>query len=188
MKVLFVFITVGGIWLARAAVALAQTNVAAPEIPSQSSGLTKVLSEKPFLGAKSVLTFGADHAKTPKEDFEMTGLWTAPLNLEEMHGVVAEIGFGDAAKQGEWQLRFKRKLMTVDNSWKASTDAARNVGLSDNRSQVLKASYNLKDWWQVGVSGLIEDKAGADTGLDRIPFGLHSGQSLGFQVDTLFKF
>jgi len=116
----------------------------------------------------------------------MTGMWNTPLTLEEMHGMVAEIGFGDATKKGEWQLRFKRKLATMDTSWKAMTDAARTVTLSDRRSQVLKASDNVKDWWQVGVSALVEDKVDFDTRFDLIPMGLRNGQSLGFQIDALF--
>ena len=123
---------------------------------------------------------------TPKEDYEMTGMWNTPLTLEEMHGMVAEIGFGDATKKGEWQLRFKRKLATMDTSWKAMTDAARTVTLSDRRSQVLKASDNVKDWWQVGVSALVEDKVDFDTRFDLIPMGLRNGQSLGFQIDAVF--
>ena len=76
----------------------------------------------------------------------------------------------------------------MDTSWRTSTDAARNIGLSDRRNQVLKASYNVKDWWQVGVSALVEDKVGFDTSLDLIPLALRNGQALGFQIDTLFKF
>ena len=125
---------------------------------------------------------------SPKEDFETIGVWMTPLTLDEMHGMVAEIGFGDATKKGEWQLRFKRKLMTTDSSWTAITDAAHNVTLSDRRSQVLKASYNLTDWWQVGVSGLVEDRVGSENNLNIIPIGPHNGQALGVQLDTVFKF
>ena len=188
MKTLFRVMVAGFVWLSGPLVALAQTNETAALTSSQASALKKTLSEKPFLGTKSVLTMSGDYVNTPKENYEMTGMWNAPLTLEEMHGMVAEIGFGDATKKGEWQLRFKRKLATMDTSWKASTHAARNIRLSDRRSQVLKASYNVKDWWQVGVSALVEDKIGFDTSFDLIPIGLRNGQSLGFQIDTLYKF
>ena len=188
LKALVVFAGVGAFCLVRVGETPAQTNAAAPGISNSTPGLKKTFSEEPFLGTKRVLTLSGDYVNSPKEDFEAIGVWTPPLSLEEMHGMVAEIGFGDATKKGEWQLRFKRKIKTMDSAWQAMTDAARNVSLSDRRRQVFKASYNLKDWWQVGVSGLVEDKVGSDTGLDLIPLGIHNGQSLGFQIDTLFKF
>ena len=188
MKTLFLLMMSGLISLAEPLVAWAQTNEPAALTSSQASALKKTLSEKPFLGTKSVLTLSGDYVNTPKEDYEMKGIWNTPLTLEEMHGMVAEIGFRDATKKGEWQFRFKRKLATMDTSWRATTDAARNIGLSDRRSQVLKASYNVKDWWQVGVSALVEDKVGFNTSLDLVPIGLRNGQALGFQIDTLFKF
>ena len=183
-----VLIAAGVVWLVSAAVGLAQTNEAAPGTASQASGLKKTLSDQSFFGTKNVLTLGGDYVNSPKEDFETIGVLTTPLTLDEMHGVVAEVGFGDAVKKGEWQLRFKRKLLTTDTSWTAITDAAHNVTLSDRRSQVLKASYNVKDWWQVGVSGLVEDKVGFDTSSDLISIGPHHGQGLGIQLNTLFKF
>jgi len=188
MKMLFVLIAAGSFWLVCTLVATAQTNDAATGTAHSPPVLKKTFSETPFLGTKSVLTLGGDYVKTPKEDYESVGIGTTPLSLEEMHGVIAEVGFGDATKQGEWQLRFRRKLRTMDSSWQAIADADRSLSLSDRRSQVLKASYNLRDWWQVGISALVEDKAGSENSLDAMPIGLRNGQSLGFQFDTLFKF
>ena len=188
LKALVVFAGVGAFCLVGVGAIPAQTNAAASGISNSTPGLKKTFSEEPFLGTKRVLTLSGDYVNSPKEDFEAIGVWTPPLSLEEMHGMVAEIGFGDAVKKGEWQLRFKRKLLTTDTSWTAITDAAHNVTLSDRRSQVLKASYNVKDWWQVGVSGLVEDKVGFDTSSDLISIGPHHGQGLGIQLNTLFKF
>jgi len=180
-------ITLVAFWLACTVVAIAQTNEAALGA-IKSPVLKKPFSETPFLGTKSVLTVGGDYVTTPKEDYETLGVGTTPLSLEDMHGVIAEVGFGDATKQGEWQLRFRRKLKTMDPSWQAIADADHSLSLSDRRSQVLKASYNLRDWWQVGVSALVEDKVGSDTSLDMMPLGIRTGQSFGFQFDTLLKF
>ena len=155
---------------------------------SQTPALRKVLSNKSVFGISPVLTLGGNYVTTPKEDYEMTGVCNQPLTLDEMHGVLAEIGFGDATKKGEWQLRYRQKLMTMDTAWQTATDAARGFSLSDRRSQVLKASYNLRDWWQVGVSALVEDRIGAETGVQPIPMGVHNGESLGFQIDTSFRF
>jgi len=187
MKTLFVLMAVGALWLAGALVAHAQTNEAVTGASSQTSVLKKTLSEKPFFGAKSVLTLGGDYVNTPKEDYETFGVWTTPLTLEEMHGVIAEIGFGDATKKGEWQLRFRHKLLMMDPTWQFNNDAARNLSPSDRRSQMLKASYNLLDWWQVGVAALVEDKVGSVNGLDTT-IGLRNGDALGFQIDTGLRF
>jgi hypothetical protein len=131
MKTLLMLMAAGSLWLAGTLVAPAQTNVAVAGTSSQTSGLKKSISEKPFLGTKNVLTLSGDYVNTPKEDYEMTGVWTDPLTLEEMHGMIAEIGFGEATKKGEWQLRFKRKLMTMDNSWRVEANEFSSAYLLD---------------------------------------------------------
>lgn len=64
----------------------------------------------------------------------------------------------------------------------------RNLVLSDSRRQVLKASYNLRDWWQVGVDALGEEKFGPDNSGDTIPIIFRNGETFGIQLDTTFKF
>jgi hypothetical protein len=78
--------------------------------------------------------------------------------------------------------------MTMDSEWQAIADANAGLTLSDRRSQVLKASYNLRDWWKLGIAAVLEDKSGADPGTDPFIFGLSGRQGLGFQVDTSLKF
>jgi hypothetical protein len=190
MKTLLVWMTASIAWLAAGEIVTAQTNaVPLSGGSTQAPALKKALSDKSFLGTPSVLTLGGDYVNNPKEDYETIGIWTNPLTLDQMHGMIAEVGFGEATKKGEWQLRYKQKLMTMDSSWQAISDSPRYRGLSDRRSQVLKASYNLRDWWQVGVAAMVENKISSDNGvLDFIPFGLRNGESLGFQLDTSLGF
>ena len=178
------FVAAGSIWLVRTPVVLAQTNTAA----LGPAGLTTRLAAQKFLGTQSVLTLSGDYVNSPKEDFETTGLWTLPLSLEDMPGVIGEIGFGEATKQGEWQLRLKTRLLTTDPAGAASSEAAHTLTLADRRSQMLKASYNVKDWWQVGAAAFVADRFGSASSFDPRPLGLRNGESVGFQFDTKFKF
>jgi len=189
MKKWVILIVAGAIGLATAAVVTGQTNQDAPPAAnSTGAALKKALFDKPILGTEPVLTLGGDYVPTPKEDYEMLGVWDRPLTLDQMHGVVARVAFGDDRKQGEWQLAYTYKLMTMDRSWQAIADSNPGFTLSDRRVQVLKASYNLRHWWRLDFAAVVEDKLGAETGPDPTPLGLGSGQSLGFQVDTSLKF
>jgi hypothetical protein len=182
-------IVAGAIGLARPAVVTGQTNQdALPGANSTETGLKRTLFDKPIFGTQPVLTLSGDYVPTPKEDYEMFGVWEQPLTLDQIHGVVAKVAFGEARKQGEWQLAYTHKLMTMDRSWQAVADANPGLTLSDRRVQVIKASYNLRNWWQLGLAAVVEDKLGTETGPDLIPLGLGSGRSLGFQVDTSLKF
>jgi len=178
----------GMIWLAAGVAVSAQTLTATPaDTAVTGSALAKELSDRPFWGTSPVLTLGGDYVNTPMEDYEMLGKWTEPLSLEEMHGAIAQVGFGKADRQGQWQLVYKRKLMTMDPSWEAIADANRSLTLSDSRMEVLKASYNVRDWWQVGIAGFSESRYGYGDP-EGLPFGLDSGESLGFQIDSSLKF
>ncbi len=158
---------------------------------SQSPALRKVFSNTPFFGTQNVLTLSGTYVNTPTEDYEQTGVWnvwTLPLSPEEMHGMIAEISFGDAAKQGQWQLSYRHKIMTMDNGWQAIADSSGGLSLAERPSHVLKASYNIRDWWKVGVAAVVEDRSSVDPTVDPGAFGLNSQESLGFQIDTLLKF
>lgn len=157
----------------------------------QSPALRKVLSDKPFFGTQSLLTLNGTYVNTPTENLQETGswdVWAMPLSLEDMSGMIAEISFGDAARRGQWQLTYRQKVMTMDTEWQAIADSNSALSLSDRRSQVLKASYNLRDWWKVGVAAVVEDRYGAEPTIDVGSFGLNNRSSLGFQIDTSLKF
>jgi hypothetical protein len=187
MKTYVLLMVAGAIWLMAGLALTAQTTNTAPaDTAVTGGGLAKPLSDLPFLGTDPVLTLGGDYVNTPREDYEMLGKWTSPLSLEEMHGAIAQVGFGKADKRGQWQIVYKRKLMTMDPSWEALADANRGLTLSDSRTEVLKASYSVRDWWQLGIAGFSENRFGADT--DLLPLGLDGGQSLGFQIDSSLKF
>lgn len=155
---------------------------------AQSPALRKVFSEKPFFGTQNVLTLNGSYVNTPKEDFEQTGAWNLPLSLDQMSGVIGEISFGEAAKQGQWQLAYRYRVMTMDSEWQAIADSSGGLSLSDRRSQVLKASYNVRDWWKIGLAAVVEDRSGVDPTIDPGTLGLNSRSSLGFQIDALLKF
>jgi hypothetical protein len=161
--------------------AKAQTN-------EVSSGFKTALSDRPFFRTQSVLTLSGDYVNTPKEDYEMMGVWTEPLTLDQMDGLIAGVAFGDGEQQGQWQLAYRRKLMTMDTSWQAIADASSGLTLSDRRSQVLKANYNLRSWWRLGFATFVEDKFGDDTSPESVPFLPNNHESIGFQIDTTFKF
>ncbi len=155
---------------------------------SQSPVLRKVFSNKPFFGTQSVLTLSGTYVNTPREDFLETGVWNLPLTLDQMSGVIGEISFGEATKQGQWQLSYRYKVMTMDSEWQAIADSSGGLSLADRPSHVLKASYNIRDWWKIGVAAVVEDRSSVDPTVDPGTLGLNSQESLGFQIDTLLKF
>ncbi len=181
MKNTVAFITVCFICAIAAMAARAQST-------DDSPALKKVLSDRPFFRTQSVLTLSGDYVNTPKEDFETSGVWTQPLTLDQMDGLIAGVAFGDGEQQGQWQLAYRRKLMTMDTSWQAIADASSGLTLSDRRSQVIKANYNVRNWWRLGVAAFVEDRFGDDTGSDSVPLLPNSHQSIGFQIDTTLKF
>lgn len=176
-------------WLAVAVGAMAQTggNVS-PDSAGQPTGLRTVLSDRPFFGTQSVLTLSGDYVNTPKEDYEMYGVWNQPFTLDQMNGVIAKVDFGEARKQGEWQLSYRYRLMVTDTAWQRLADFSGGLSLSDRRSQVIKATYNVRDWWKLGIAAVIEERPGTDASADSPAFGLGGRESFGVQFDSTLKF
>lgn len=154
----------------------------------QPPGLRAMLSDKPFFGTQSVLSLSGDYINSPKEDFETYGVWSQPVTLEDMNGVIAKVNFGEARKQGEWQLTYRYRLMVTDTDWQRIADYSGGLTLSDRRSQVLKASYNVRDWWKFGIAAVVEERPGIDASADTSAFGLGGRGSYGFQLDSTFRF
>lgn len=183
-------------WMAVISIGLAGTMRARAQFsedPStnsadQPSGLRAVLSDEPFFGTQSVLTLSGDYINSPKEDFEYTGVWSQPFTLEEMDGVIAKVDFGEAKKRGDWQLSYRYRLLVTDTDWQRVADSSAGLTLSDRHSQVLKASYNVRDWWKLGVAAVVEERLGTDASADSPTFGLGGRESYGFQLDSTFKF
>jgi hypothetical protein len=181
MKNLPIFILPCFIYLIVAAAVKAQTS-------DDSSSFRKVFSDQPFFRTQSVLTLTGDYVNTPKEDFETSGAWNLPLTLDQMNGLIGGVAFGDGEQQGQWQLAYRRKLMTMDTSWQAIADANAGLTLSERRSQVLKANYNVRNWWRLGIAAFVEDRFGDNAGTEPVPLYPNGRQSLGFQIDTTLKF
>ena len=178
---MLVFVAVVSISLVFAGVMNAQTNDSAPL-------WKQVLSDRPFFRTQSVLSLSGDYVNTPKEDYETVGKWNLPFTLDQMDGFIAGVTFGDGEKEGQWQLAYRRKLMTMDASWQAIAEANSSLTLSDRRSQVLKANYNVRGWWRLGIAAFVEDRYGEDAGSEPVPLLPNSHQSLGIQFDTTLKF
>jgi hypothetical protein len=181
MRKMVVLIAVCSTCFAGAVNVKAQTNEA-------GSSFRAMLSDRPFFRTQSVLTLSGDYVNTPKEDFEQLGMWNLPLTLDQMDGLIAGVAFGDGEQEGQWQLAYRHKLATMDTSWQAIADASSGLTLSDRRSQVLKANYNVRSWWRLGIAAFVEDRFGDDTGIDPVPLIPNSHQSIGFQIDTTLKF
>ena len=181
MKRLVTFIVACSLGLIAALNVKAQTNEVA-------SAFKTTLSDRPFFRTQSVLTLSGDYVNTPQEDFEQLGVWNLPLTLDQMDGLIAGVAFGDGEQQGQWQLAYRRKLATIDTSWGPIADASSELTLSDRRSQVLKANYNVRNWWRLGVAAFVEDRFEDDAGYDTVPLLPNSHQSIGFQIDTTLKF
>ncbi len=170
------------------AICLVTTLPVKAQFNDSSPSLRTVLSDRPFFNTPSILTLTGDYVNTPQEDYLQSGSYNLPLSLDRMDGLVGGVAFGDAADRGQWQLAYSRKLMTMDSSWQTIAAANSGLTLSDRRSQVLKASYGIRNWWRLGVSTFLEDRYGDDPGYASVPLIPGSGQSFGFQVDTTFKF
>jgi hypothetical protein len=189
MRNTLILMVVISIWLAGTMRARAQfSEDPSAESAGQPTGLRAVISDKPFFGTRSVLTLSGDYINTPKEDFETYGVWSQPFKLEEMNGVIAKVDFGEARKQGEWQLSYRYRLMVTDTDWQRIADYSGGLTLSDRRSQVLKASYSVRDWWKLGVAAVVEDRPGTDASADPSAFGLGGRGTYGFQLDSTFRF
>lgn len=144
-----------------------------------------LLSERPFLGTPAVLTLSG-------EWLENCGNRYADLDPRATDGWTIQAAFGDAKKKGQWQVAYQYKYLEADAVWDAITDSDWGTGGTDRKGHVVKATYNLQDWWQLGFTAFITEKISNRSNANtHFTVGSVNGEDNGLlriQVDSVFKF
>ncbi len=142
------------------------------------------MRERPVLGTPALLTLSGEYVKN------LTGSYQ-DLADDQTEGWTAQVAFGSARKKGQWQVAYQYKHLEADAVWDAVTDSDWGNGGTDRKGHVIKASYNVQDWWQLGVGAFITEKisnrpnSGHNT---RGSIGAADEQLLRVQLDSSFKF
>lgn len=138
-------------------------------------------SDKPLLGTPAVLTLGGeydnnltDSYKHLTPDGDQVEAWTLQLTL------------GQAAKRGQWQIAYQYKRAEADALFDSLTDD--DFGGTDRKGHVIKAAYNVRDWWQLGFSALVTEKISNRPNGGHNQAGIDGEEQLRLFFDSMFKF
>ncbi|HUI08322.1 MAG TPA: putative porin [Verrucomicrobiae bacterium] len=137
---------------------------------------------EPFLGTPAVLKFSGEYLKNVSSVFVNNPLGDAT------RGWTGQISFGDAARKGQWLVAYQYKQLEANSTLDAITDDDFSAGGTDRRGHVIKAAYNLLDWWQLGFTSYITGKIDAQrTGANAQP-GVQGQTRLHVMADSMFRF
>jgi len=151
-----------------------------------------LISEKNFLGTPSVLTLSGEVDKNIAGAYETLTGSSQTIDPDQTLGWTFQLGFGEAKKKGEWQIAYQYKHQEADSTFDSLTDSDWGTGGIDRKGHCIKGAYNVRDWWQLGVSTFLTSKisnrpnSGHNT---RGGIGPDHGQEmLRIIVDSSFKF
>jgi hypothetical protein len=139
------------------------------------------LSDRQFLGTPAVLPFSAEYDKNIQSAFEN-------LPDDQTEGWPAQVAFGEPKKKGQWQLVYQYKHLEADAIWDAITDSDYGNGGTDRKGHIIKAAYNLQDWWQLGVTAFLTEKISRRPNTGHNTVGIAGEEQLRLQADTVLKF
>jgi Putative porin len=136
------------------------------------------ICSQPFLGTPARLTFSGEYDRNLEQAYKSAGDQTTAWG--------AQIMFGQAAKKGQWQVAYQYKHVEADAVLDSLTDD--DFGGTDRKGHVIKAAYNIRDWWQLGTTAFITQKISdrANSGHNQV--GFNGENQVRLFVDTLFKF
>lgn len=138
--------------------------------------------ENPFLGTPAVLKFSGQYQKNVRGVYE-----NDPLG-NDTQDWTGQVGFGDAAKKGQWMIAYQYKRLEANSTLDAIVDDDFGAGGTDRKGHVIKAAYNVFDWWQLGFTSFITQKIDAGrTGSHSQP-GAVGEHRLRIFADSMFKF
>jgi Putative porin len=145
--------------------------------------VTWQLSDQPFLGTPSMLTIGGEYDKNLNSAFNSSAL----IDPGQTTAWTLQAAFGHAARKGQWQVAYQYKHMEADASLDSITDD--DFGGTDRKGHIIKAAYNIRDWWQVGMTMFIGEKISNRPNADaHVQQGINGENAYRLFVDTMFKF
>ena len=146
------------------------------------------LCKDPFLQTPAMLTFAAEYIHNFANDYDKLSGSTQTQSPGQTDGWTVQVAFGSNKKRGEWRLAYQYKYLEADAVWDAVTDSDFGLGGTDREGHILRASYNVRDWWQLGFAGFITEKISSRPNSGENTRGKADSALLRVQADTVFKF
>lgn len=147
-------------------------------------------TETPFLGTPCAFTLSGEYLQNLAGAYESLAAAESATAPDQTEGYSGQIAFGGIKKKGEWQVAYQYKYLEADATWDALTDSDWGLGGTDRKGHVVKASYNLQDWWQMTATLFLTEKIsarGSSAGAHRTR-GTAGEDLLRLQLDTVVKF
>lgn len=142
------------------------------------------ITDKPFLGTPPVLTLGGEYLKNLASAYK-----TIPGSSEQTEGWGIQLSFGDAKKKGQWQIAYQYKYLEADATWDAIADSDFGLGGTDRKGHVLRAIYNVQDWWQLAFTTFLTEKiSNRPNDNPHNQQGVPGENMLRLELDTQFRF
>jgi len=110
------------------------------------------------------------------------------VDQDQTEGWTVQVGFGSAKKKGEWQVAYQYKYLEADATWDAVTDSDWGLGGTDRDGHVGKFAYNIREWWQVGLTGFWTKKISSRPNSGENTRGNDGRHLIRVQGDMVFKF
>ncbi len=136
------------------------------------------ISDKPFLGTPSVLTLGGEYLKNLADAYKA-----------DTDGWSVQLVFGQARKKGQWQIGYQYKYLEADATWDAISDSDYGLGGTDRKGHIIRAIYNVQDWWQLVFTSFITQKISSrPNSIAHNQQGFAGENMLRLEFDTQFRF
>ena len=150
--------------------------------------LAWTVCDKLLLGTPELLTFSAEYLHNLSDKYDNLSGSNIVKSPGQTDGWSLQVAFGRTKKKGEWQLLYQYKYLEADATWDAVTDSDFGLGGTDRQGHVVKATYNVRDWWQLACKASITEKISSRPNADQNQRGDSDKELLRFQADTVFKF
>ncbi|MCX7887808.1 MAG: putative porin [Verrucomicrobiae bacterium] len=151
-----------------------------------------LVSERPFFGTTPLLTLSGEVDKNIKNAYKTLAGSSQTIDPDQTFGWTVQLAFGEARRKGEWQIAYQYKYLPADVTFDSLTDSDWGAGGTDRQGHAIRGMYNIRDWWQIGITAFLTSKISdrPNTGHNTIgAIGPNHGQEmLRILVDTSFRF
>lgn len=146
------------------------------------------VSDKPLMGGTPFLvTLSFEYLTNMASAYENPIIGGAAIG-DETEGFSFQVALGEARRKGQWQLAYQYKYLEADATWDTLTDSDWGSGGTDRRGHVIRAAYNLQDWWQLNLSVFVSNKISNRPNTAHNQRGFRGEDMTRIQLDSSFRF
>jgi hypothetical protein len=142
----------------------------------------------PLLGTPGRLTLSGEYMRNLASAYDSLAGSTESASPDQRTGWTVQLALGESRTKGQWRLSYQYMRLEADAVWDALADSNWGTGGTDREGHVVKATYQVQDWWQLMFRVFVTEKISDRPNTRHNLLGTAGESMVRWHLDSQWKF